>query len=1245
MPTYDRYPAIDEDYNFPPPVLDALASTFGPAWATQRNVPATANLNTFTIPGVHRITTPDTQTIVNLPVGMTQAGIFENLQTGTGVTSTWWVQRISQHGTSPRMWWRSTRDLIGGWNDWEEVLTNGGAITELHVFLTAGQSGMSGRGAPSGGSRDPENPRILEYGAKWSPAPYTRTLAIAGVPLNMHDTATGLSPATTFARAYLKTQPSNVGVLIIPAAHGSTGFTTSTTTLTWTPNVATDPSLNLPALAITQTNEGVAAAKAAGYTVSIEGILWHQGENNGSLSQASYSTNLDALIAYFRTQLGNSKLPFVVGQMVPEGIEANTGRPNIDAAHQDTPNRVAYTGFAPATRGGYNTGDTTHMNRIGVEFLGRTYTNALQEARINADLKPRMGQVTATAQAAAAAYLASDPAVAQAAANMAANNTDLITKWKPNTAYVLNQQVVNPTGDVVTRTVAGTSGATYTATNWTPSSNATGLTLKADISSLRAQLISVKPETDTPGTYPLGVSIFAVGSTDAWTTSLSTITTVRNAVSRTFQIAVGKLDAAFQVRSETDVPSSDSWTAWTKLATNVLATSSINGLMLAADKAKLDAATANATASTVVYRNSGGDSFFRRATATDQPSAIDQLTRKDYVDGLIRATGLANNSKLDTDAPSTYPLGLSYFSTTDNGFPAQYATVETIRTGIASRTFQTITRSTTGERWVRAEGVSDTWGVWSKTSTDAVATGSSSGLMSSADKTKLDAASSVETATSIVMRDSSGNSQFGTVVINDAPVSVNHGTRKDYVDSQVATKAAAVHTHLLSDVTITVLGASQDLDTYQTTGLFSQSSNTNATLVLNYPEAAAGLLEVFYVATSGPFIYQRYMVYASNGADFYWRTKYAANAWTAWQRVANDSPATGSVNGLMSAADKTKLDAATALGTASTLVIRDSGGLFAITAPTAGGHPTTKTYVDTKTWDGADIATGTVLAARLPVSTGSVPGTMSAADKALLDAATSAVVVSTLVKRSGSGFIDVPTPTAVQHATRKDYVDGMVWDGTSITSGIVAAARLPVSTGSVPGTMSAADKTKLDAATSSPTNSTVAMRNSAGRIQVAEPGTDTTAATTKNYVDTQDLTLAGGGLGYNQSATLTAALNTTETMVLEISSISLVANRNYRITIGLDVQSTTAASIGVTANLRWGGTAGNPNGTLLAARTVWSPPVASAIGQWAEIVFKYTPTASTGTRFNVAVIRANGAADFKIGARDLLIEDMGAAVI
>ena len=130
-------------------------------------------------------------------------------------------------------------------------------VTVLHVFLAAGQSNMSGRGRPSGGAYDPTDPRIFQYGAT------NRTFRPATVPLDMHDPATGISPATTFAREYLKTQPPNVGVLIIPAAHGATAFTTALDKLTWSVGVAADPTLDLPALAVAQTLEGTGSGEGS----------------------------------------------------------------------------------------------------------------------------------------------------------------------------------------------------------------------------------------------------------------------------------------------------------------------------------------------------------------------------------------------------------------------------------------------------------------------------------------------------------------------------------------------------------------------------------------------------------------------------------------------------------------------------------------------------------------------------------------------------------------------------------------------------------------------------------------------------------------------------------------------------------------------------------------------------------------------------------------------------------------------
>lgn len=250
-------------------------------------------------------------------------------------------------------------------------------VTTLHVFLAAGQSNMSGRGLPLDGTDDVADPRIFQYGAK------VRTFRPATVPLDMHDTPSGLSPATTMAREYLKTQPADVGVLIIPAAHGDTGFTSAAGTLTWSAGAASAPEFDLPALAVKQTLAGIAAARAAGYTVELKGILWHQGENNSLTSAAVYSAKLDELIGYFRRQLSAPRLPFVVGRMTPEGIAVRQGRANVDKVHYQTPGRVAYTGFAPSLACALNPNDTTHFARAGIEYLGRSYLAGYRQALAN----------------------------------------------------------------------------------------------------------------------------------------------------------------------------------------------------------------------------------------------------------------------------------------------------------------------------------------------------------------------------------------------------------------------------------------------------------------------------------------------------------------------------------------------------------------------------------------------------------------------------------------------------------------------------------------------------------------------------------------------------------------------------------------------------------------------------------------------------------------------------------------------
>lgn len=250
-------------------------------------------------------------------------------------------------------------------------------VTDLHVFLAVGQSNMSGRGLPAGTTDDPADSRIYQYGAT------SRRFQTATIPLDMHDAASGLSPATTFAREYLETQAANVGVLIIPAAHGATGFADAADSLTWTVGAATSSRLDLPGLAVAQTLAGISAAKARGYGVQLKGVLWHQGESNSAMSTSSYSARLDQLIAYFRSRLEAPKLPFVVGRMSREGIAAVPGRVNVDRSHRQTPGRVAHTGFAPSLAGGVMPGDPIHFSRTGVQYLGKTYLSGYFDAARN----------------------------------------------------------------------------------------------------------------------------------------------------------------------------------------------------------------------------------------------------------------------------------------------------------------------------------------------------------------------------------------------------------------------------------------------------------------------------------------------------------------------------------------------------------------------------------------------------------------------------------------------------------------------------------------------------------------------------------------------------------------------------------------------------------------------------------------------------------------------------------------------
>ncbi|MEB2773284.1 phage tail protein [Citrobacter koseri] len=92
------------------------------------------------------------------------------------------------------------------------------------------------------------------------------------------------------------------------------------------------------------------------------------------------------------------------------------------------------------------------------------------------------------------------------------------------------------------------------------------------------------------------------------------------------------------------------------------------------------------------------------------------------------------------------------------------------------------------------------------------------------------------------------------------------------------------------------IGANQNLDNYQTPGIYAQPQNANTSAALNYPENYAGALMVL----RGAGVTQIYYVY--NSSRIWTRSKYGTGAWTAWAREYNtlNKPSAADVGALPS---------------------------------------------------------------------------------------------------------------------------------------------------------------------------------------------------------------------------------------------------------------------------------------------------------------------------------------------------------
>lgn len=206
--------------------------------------------------------------------------------------------------------------------------------------------------------------------------------------------------------------------------------------------------------------------------------------------------------------------------------------------------------------------------------------------------------------------------------------------------------------------------------------------------------------------------------------------------------------------------------------------------------------------------------------------------------------------------------------------------------------------------------------------------------------------------------------------------------------------------------------------------------------------------------------------------------------------------ATPTTHGAMAGADKARLDSATTINTSNTLMLRDAAGRAQTSSPAVAADIATKGYVD-----------ATIGGAAAPIvsdqDNGLATPAMLAATQTVV-AATPTATANRLALRDSTGRLQTATPASTLDAANKTYVDtgisGHRHDATHITSGTLSPARLPLATTTSHGAMSAADKTKLDGATTTNTSGTLVARTSSGTAEFAPPLNPSDAAT-KAYVD------------------------------------------------------------------------------------------------------------------------------------------------
>lgn len=344
------------------------------------------------------------------------------------------------------------------------------------------------------------------------------------------------------------------------------------------------------------------------------------------------------------------------------------------------------------------------------------------------------------------------------------------------------------------------------------------------------------------------------------------------------------------------------------------------------------------------------------------------------------------------------------------------------------------------------------------------------------------------TPSAMVVRDGSGGAEFAKVTIDQAPVANADATRKDYVDTSLATHAAKTTTHgvagLLVGTTDTQTLTNKILSAPAVTGGLSTDTLTasgtvtglQAVVTAAAPTAANQLTRKDYVDSGDATTLASAKSYTDD------RTPAASAGTPGTVQLAGDLGGTATAptvtGGTHHSHTSAQITDATASPTPSTLVLRDASGnttvsqlSLNIAAPTLAGHAARKDYVDAadalRVQLGGDLG-GTVTA---PTVTS---GTHHSHTSAQVSDATAVATASMVIKRDAAGRASVVDPSAATDIATKNYVDTKA---AAVSGAVTSVAG---KTGTV--TLASADITD---ATNAATASMLAKRDAAGGAALA----------------------------------------------------------------------------------------------------------------------------------------------------------------